>query len=140
MVFGLEVSAVVDPLVGPTLEPAVGITAIPTVNWDLSDLDFAPGRRILDVVPNFDDPSLLPFFEGTIAFTDQSISIDYDNLIGAGANIDLVGGSTFETRARFDIVTNVPLPPAFWLLFGAIAALRVTVARAAPLGPRLSEG
>ncbi|WOI55663.1 VPLPA-CTERM sorting domain-containing protein [Palleronia sp. LCG004] len=96
----------------------IEVTAVPTINWKLSNLDFDnPVTGVTQVSGIGAD---------RISFSQRTIDIDYDNLVGVGAT--LFGQ---EADAVFQVeqgeIGAVPLPAGGALLltgFGAFGAIR----------------
>ncbi|MGF1551689.1 MAG: VPLPA-CTERM sorting domain-containing protein [Paracoccaceae bacterium] len=108
-------NALLQPLLDTLLSDPATATAAPTIDWVLSDLDLENGE-IITSVTQINDASLpVP----DISFTDDTITINYDNLVGLQAALF----SDADFRPSFMITTAVPLPASAWLLAAGVAGL-----------------
>lgn len=113
LIFGLSDTSVevasIPPL--PPLSVPVPISLVPTIDWDVYNLELGPKEYITDVV----QLSGLPTIPGGISWTDNSVSVTTDALVVAG-----LGSEGFS---RFQIVTAVPVPATGLMLVGGLAAV-----------------
>lgn len=108
LVFGLE--TVID--LGLVRVP-IAINVVPTINWTLSDLDFTPAQKIVNVTQV--DQDFAELVGSAISWTDNSIQIATNSLLAAGAAIN--GGNNLDARVTFDIETSaIPVPASIWMM------------------------